>query len=334
VPLIEKDGIYRTVLPIFEQWLVDVGLTRLAADSLSQDLAADAIREEDNARVLARELVELTDAWPTYRGKHIGPEEVRAWLDQRPSNHEQRALFNILKATRFLSEADVLDKIKSALLTVTGMVDPAVRKKTTDRRNDIIVTYVDGEGKSGQKYASMYAEENLISVKSIFSPTNFDEAYQRHLELHGDPKAIIIVDDMVGTGKSLAANIKKFHDDHLVKLPEDGPLVLAFALLATKDGQQTLLRELSKLSYNQMNFRACEILDDSASIFSGERGVFATSDEKDRAKALATDIGATIYKRNPLGYGGQELCIVFPTTVPNNSLPLLHTYSKKTGQQW
>jgi hypothetical protein len=332
--LIEKDGIYRTVLPIFEQWLVDVGLTRLAADALSQDLAADAIQEEDNARVLARELVELTSAWPTYRGKHVGPEEVRAWLDQSPSNHDQRALFNILKATRFLSEADVLDRIRSALLTVTGMVDAVVRKKATDRRNDIIVTYVDGEGKSGQKYASMYAEENLINIKSILPPTNFDEAYQKHVELHGSPKAIVIVDDMVGTGKSLAANIKTFHDDHLAKLPEDGPLVLAFALLATKDGQQTLLREMSKLSYNQMNFRAGEILDENASVFAGDKGVFASSDERDRAKALAIDIGASIYKRSPLGYGGQGLCIVFPTTVPNNSLPLLHTYSKRTGRQW
>lgn len=332
--LTEKDGVYRAVLPIFEQWLVDIGLTRLAADALSQDLAADALREEDNARVLAGELVELTKKWPTYRGKRIGPEEVRAWLDQRPRNHDQRALFNLLKATRFLSEVDVLDRIKSALLTVTGMVDASVRKKATDRRNDIIVTYVDGEGKSGQRYASMYAEENLINVKSILSPANFGEGYQKHVELHGAPKVIVMVDDMVGTGKSLAANIRTFHDNHLIDLPDDGPLVLAFALLATKDGQQTMLRELSKLSYNHLNFRAGEILDESASVFSEESGVFASNDEKERAKALATDIGATIYKRNPLGYGGQSLCIVFPTTVPNNSLPLLHSYSKKPGQQW
>ncbi len=330
----ERDGTYRTVLPIFEKWLVDIGLTRLAADALSQDLAADAIREEDNARVLASELVALTQTWPTYRGKHIGPEEVRAWLDQRPSNHEQRALFNILKATRFLSEADVLDQIRSARLTVIGMVDAAVRTKATDRRNDIIVTYVDGEGKSGQKYASMFAEENLISVKCILSPIDFGQAYRIHTEKNGAPKVIVIIDDMVGTGKSLAANMKTFHDHHLSELPEDGPLVLAFALLATKEGQQTMLRELSKLSYNQIDFRAGELLDENASVFSGDRGAFASSDDRDRAQALATDIGATIYKRSPLGYGGQALCIVFPTTVPNNTLPLLHTFSKRAGPQW
>ncbi|MBL4874787.1 MAG: ATP-binding protein [Rhodobacteraceae bacterium] len=332
--LVERDGLYRTVLPIFELWLVDIGLTRLASDALSRDLAADALREEDEARVLSHELVSLTREWPTYRGKHVGAEEVRAWLDQCPSSRDQRSLFNILKATRFLSEADVLERIRSARLTVIGMVDAAVRRKTTERRNDIIITYVDGEGKSGQKYASLYAEENLVNVKSILPPTNFDVMYRQHVEQHGDPKIIVIVDDMVGTGKSLAANMKLFHDNHLAMLPEDGPLVLAFALLATKEGQQKMLRELSKLSYSRMDFRAGELLDESASLFSGPKGVFATVEEKDRAKALATDIGATIYKRAPLGYGGQALSVVFPTTVPNNSLPLLHSYSKRAVPQW
>ena len=45
--LVEADGCYRTVLPIFQLWLLDIGLTRLAADALSQDLATEAQRAED-----------------------------------------------------------------------------------------------------------------------------------------------------------------------------------------------------------------------------------------------------------------------------------------------
>lgn len=332
--LAEQDGQFQTVLPIFELWLVDIGLSRLASDALSQDLASDVVREENDARVLSHELVKLTQQWPTYRGKHIGAEDVRAWLDQRPSSRDQRLLFNILKSTRFLSEAEVLECIRTARLTLIGMIDAVVRKKATERRNDIIITYVDGEGKSGQKYASLYAEENLVDVRSILAPQNFERTYRQHVERHGQPKAIVIVDDLVGTGRSLAANIRTFHDNHLSMLAEDGPLVLAFALIATKEGQQRMLRELGKLSYNQLDFRAGEILDANASLFFGTKGIFASEDEKDRAQALATDIGATIYKSSPLGYGGQALCIVFPTTVPNNCLPLLHSHSKRSGPKW
>lgn len=332
--LVESGGQYCTVLPIFQLWLVDIGLTRLAADALSQNLAADAQRAEDQARVLSEELIALTNSWPTYRGRHVGPEEVRAWLNQRESSRDQRALFSILKATRFLSEADVLGRIRSARLTLLGIIEAAVRRKQTDRRSDVVITYVDGEGKSGQRYASTYAEENIIAVNAILPPASFEAAYRRHVEQHGVPKAIIIIDDIVATGTSLSANIKAFHNKHLSLLEADRPLVLAFALLATSQGQATMLRELSALEYDRLDFRAGEVLNDDASLFSGEKGVFATPEERDRAKAIAIDVGATIYKKEPLGYGGLGLSIVFPTTVANNSLPLLHSRGKGAGTQW
>jgi hypothetical protein len=332
--LVESDGRYRAVLPIFQLWLLDVGLTRLAADALSQNLAADAQRAEDQARVLSEELVSLTASWPTYRGKHVGPEEVRAWLNQRPSNRDQRALFAILKRTKFLSEADVLERIRSARLTVLGMIEAAVRRKHTERRTDVVITYVDGEGKSGQRYASMYAEENLVSVDAILPPTAFQDAYIRHVEQHGAPKAIVMIDDLVATGTQLSTNMKKFIGEHLELLHRDKPLVLAFALLATPQGQATMLRELSQLSYDKIDFRAGEILDDTATMFTGEKGTFPTMEEHDRAKALAREIGTKIYSKAPLGFGGLGLGIVFPTTVPNNSLPLLHSRGKGAGTQW
>ncbi len=332
--LVESDGNYRAVLPIFEFWLVDIGLTRLAADALSQNLAADAQRAEDDARVLSEELVELTRNWPTYRGRHVGPEEVRVWLNQRASSRDQRALFSILKATRFLAESDILERIRSARLTVLGVIEAAVRRKATDRRADVVITYVDGEGKSGQKYASLFAEENLISVDAILPPTSFQAAYAAHVEKHEAPKVIVIIDDLVATGNSLASNITKFHNENLSLLEESKPLVLAFALLATAEGHATMLRELSSLSYDRLDFRAGELLQSDASIFRGERGAFASSEDRDRAQAVATDIGATIYKRSPLGFGGLGLSVVFPTTVPNNSLPLLHSRGKGAGTQW
>lgn len=332
--LVEKDGAYRAVLPIFQLWLADVGLTRLASDALSQNLADEAQRADDAARVLSEELVALTRGWPTYRGKPVGSEEVRAWLNQRPGNRDQRALFTILKSTRFLSEADVLERIRTARLVVLGLADAAVRRKATERRSDIVITYVDGEGKSGQKYASLYAEENLVATTAILPPSSFQSAYDEHVKQHGVPKVIVIIDDIVGTGKSLSENIEKFYYQNVDRLKSDNPLVILFSLLSTKDGEQTIRNTLSKLDYSKIDFRAGEILDDNAAIFSGEKGVFATVEERDRAQALALEIGATIYKNAPLGFGDQGLNIVFPTTVPNNCLPLLHSRGKGATPQW
>ena len=40
-----------------------------------------------------------------------------------------------------------------------------IQKKRNDRRDDILVTYVDGPAKSGASYAALYAEENGILGK-------------------------------------------------------------------------------------------------------------------------------------------------------------------------
>ena len=56
--------------------------------------------------------------------------------------------------------------------------------------------------------------------------------------------------------------------------------------------------------------------------------------KEEEAEALCRDIGSTIYKRSPFGFGGLGLLVVFPTTVPNNTLPMLHSASKEVDRAW
>ena len=79
---------------------------------------------------------------------------------------------------------------------------------------------------------------------------------------------------------------------------------------------------ISALTYDDIDFRAGEMLTEDAFAFAGETGVFGTVSDRDRARALAEDIGAHIYPDNPLGYGGQGLLLVMPMTVPRCRLDL------------
>jgi hypothetical protein len=84
-----------------------------------------------------------------------------------------------------------------------------------------------------------------------------------------------------------------------------------------------------------IEFRSCEILPKEAFAFPPETTVWAYAGEEARARALCVDLGSHIYQRNPLGYGGMGLLVVFPTTVPNNSLPILHSHSRQgSGRTW
>jgi hypothetical protein len=333
--LVESLGTYDFKLPMFRAWLMGVGLSRLANDRLSEELAGIDEQLQEEARVTAEEIVALADSWPPYRGKEIGPERIRAWLSQRSSQRDQRLLFTLLKSLRVVSTEENLRRLRLAGHVIRDAIGPSIGKSASERtRDDIVITYVDGEGKSGQRYASDLAEENKISRKAILPPSSFDKAlreYIRTVRKGTPPKAVVIVDDVVATGKSLARNVGRFIQQHSTLLAETKPKVMIYALFATEQGTDRVRTAISTMQYDDVDFRAGEILDEDVFAFAGETGVFGIKADRDRAKAMAEDIGAHIYPDSPLGYDNQGLLLVMPNTVPNNTLPILHSSSKTTA---
>jgi hypothetical protein len=327
--LAESQGLYIFKLPIFEQWLTDVGATQLAADSLTAELANSALVEEMALSVRADEIAALVERWPTYRGRHIGSEEVRAWLQQVDGSRNQRLLFELLDRIDFLSEARVREMLEQSFSFLQPLPEFVIRRRS-DRRTNIIVTYVDGEGKSGYSYASIFAEANLIAGDCIFPPGEFAIRMTRHVAAGGRVDSIVIVDDMVGTGKSLLGNVEKFVGANSDSIPSSVPIRL-ISLVATSDGQRRILDGIGKLDRADIDFRPCKVLGDDSFAFPESVIGWSSNDDRDRAKALCLDLGKKIYSANPLGFGGKGLLLVFPTNTPNNSLPILHTPSRVGG---
>jgi hypothetical protein len=189
------------------------------------------------------------------------------------------------------------------------------------------VTYVDGEGKSGQYYASRYAEENGVSQRSIVSPRDFSTNLAAYVERYGDISAIVVVDDIVATGNSLARNMRGFLGEHQPLLRKLDVPIIALALAATAEGEDRVISEIKKIEWADFNLRICDPLSERDFAF-GNNAIWVDQEERERAQALCTDLGANIYPDNPLGYGGHGLLVVFPHTCPNNSLPILHSSAR------
>jgi hypothetical protein len=333
--LSEKAGVHEFRLPLFRDWLVDVGLNRVGTDTLGDEVAARFQAAEDSAYVQSAEIADVLTKWHIYQGREIGIEQVRAWLNQVESKQDQRLLFKVLGQVRFFSEVEIRSMLKTAHSAVRQYLPPFIQRRRSERRLDVIVTYIDGQGKSGQYYASRYAEENGILTKSIIPPDEFARS-ARDYETKNEVmvQAVVIVDDIIASGKSISDNLRRFVNKNKLFLGRKNLVVIVVALSSTVEGEAFVREALSDGFPTDIDLRICEPLDPKLQAFHPLNGLWATQEELDRAKALCTQIGSRIYADNPLGFGGMGLLVVFPQTCPNNSLPLLHSSGRGESHPW
>lgn len=140
---------------------------------------------------------------------------------------------------------------------------------------------------------------------------------------------VVIVDDLAATGKSLAGNVTKFLDANRQWFMEQSVGILVCTVACTTEASALLEREFGKLANPGVEFRTAELLGERDYAFSHGNDIWSDGNERDAAKSLCTDLGVFIYgKRGALGYGGLGLLSVFPNSIPNNDLPILHSASR------
>ena len=328
----EAGNCFELVLPIFHMWLVDVGAAHLAADRLSEEIADSILAQENAELIQSAEILKLVDGWPTYCGHTVGTDDVRAWIEQVPSKREQRILFQLLTRLRVYGEPAVREKLRNLHEILRESLPVFVQRRRNERRVDILVTYVDGPAKSGASYAALYAEENGILASLVVAPESLHAKYEEQLANDKEVNAIVIVDDIAATGRTFADLLLKFVIEHRSIL--ENMKLRAFALVATPEGQTRIDETLRKFRDLDIDFRAAEVLSPSDRAFPADLSGWENDDRREKAQSLCRDLGCRIYKNQPFGVGGLGLLVVFPTTVPNNTLPILHSPSKQGDQRW
>ena len=88
--------------------------------------------------------------------------------------------------------------------------------------------------------------------------------------------------------------------------------------------RQGLSRVLETAECGKLGLEVCEMLEERHYAFGDDLGFWESDLEKQQAKSMATDLGARVDKRRPLGYREQGLLLTFYRNCPNNSLPILH----------
>ena len=330
--MVEEGSGFTVLLPIFEKWLVDSGASQIATVGMSEEIASGVMEAENEELVKASEIVELVEGWPTYRGRRVGTEEVRAWIEQVESKRHQRLLFSLLQRAKVYSETMVRERLRGLHDSFKPTLPRFVQTRRREERSDVVVTYLDGAGKSGAYYASLYAEENSISARLVVAPELLNRRCLEEAKRGNNIGAVILIDDIVATGRTLDRLLRKFVDEAGEAL--DRRVLRVGAVVAAPEGRERVARMVKEFEGLDIEFRAGEVLGEADRAFPAGSIGWEASQRREEAEALCRDIGSRVYRRSPFGFGGLGLLVVFPTTVPNNSLPILHSPSKQMDKPW
>ena len=340
----EKDSI-NFKIPFFGLWVKEKGVNTIVEDKLGDDLAKKNQKIEDDAYVKSDEITAVVEKWPTYKGRQITTDLVRKWLGQVENNRERRLLFTLLQNIRFFTELEIREKLE--LIHKNTTVDTISeftwdsrsgekkRQQKRKTRRDILITYLDGEAKSGQYYAAKYADQNGIYSECVFNSEEFEKKAQEHERKNQITiKSVVIIDDLAGTGNTVISCLKEFFKHNLSFLKERSAKVIVGILASTIEGELEINNFINENDIEEnIVIRFAETLHPKNYAFNPEHSIWLNETDMYEAKSLLLDIGSKLVKNNPLGYKQQGLLLVFPDRCPNNSIPILHK-SQTEGFKW
>ena len=334
--MVEDNNEFIVRIKLFERWLISEGINIIIIDQLGDELSDQKRRQEDDAYIHPDEIVNLANRWPLYQGSKITTDIIRSWLQQIESQISQRLLFTLLKNIRFPEEAETNSMLIDAHDSLKSYFQGAkhITRKRSDRRQDIIVTYIDGAGKSGAYYAPKYCRENLLSTKSNTEIEAINKKLRQSIDKSIPLSGIVIIDDFIGTGNSISSNMKLFIDKNINELRLLNVPIKVIAIFSTMEGEDNVRSSFSKLNYHDIDLHICETLDEKHYAFTDNSNIWKSDDDKIQAKQICQSYGSKLSKRAPLGFKNQGLLLVFPRNCPNNSLAILHSKKSKAGFTW
>jgi hypothetical protein len=316
---------YEPTVGVFADWLVESGFSMLVADQLGDQLAEAKQAQEDEAYVRADEIMNVVSDWDLYQGRRVDAEQVRAWLSQVESNLEQRLLYKLLQNLRFVRDPEVREQFSFAHSWIRSRLPVIVKTSRSQRRDDVMVAYVDADGKSGAYYAGIYANANDIVSDNVTSASEINRAVER--KGADSLRGVVVVDDVIGTGNNLIERLSEL-SECLKTLGIGTKIPLSVVVLcATGAGERRVRRHIGD-SLPNSDLEVCESLERKHYAFGDTVGFWASAEGMAAAKALLTNLGARVQKRKPLGFGDQGLLLTFARNCPNNSLPILHRAGK------
>lgn len=302
-------------VPLFERWLGHQGISAVITADVA-DAAAEQRLQREKLKVSSGEIEALLETWgKRYRGEMLNEDIVLRWLRQFGEENSQRAMFSLLKATRFVTWpylGEKMDEVDAIVRRDLKRVIDSKKKK----QGYVVVSCLDGVAKSGMEMGRLYADRANVYLPNIVDTSGIKALVRKN----SDVKVVLFLDDFVGTGTQ-AKDYLKMHDVLIRELREQGLRTLFVTVIAHTKGAKSLEQFIEKRGLG-LEFHALEYVSEDDRIFRGKNTRFKDEDRRRDAESICAHWGQKLEARHPMGYGELELALVLERGCPNNSLPV------------
>ena len=321
-----SEGGFSFKVPFFKEWIRERGIHDLIATFSELDSALETKQREEKEKISPSEIVSLSEKWGNYKGISINEDKIKAWIEQFGRPRDQRLIFKILNKLRFYSDSFVREKMPEFYGIIRRELVTKVESRKL-KRSDILISYLDGPAKSGAHFARLFAEEAKVLVGNVVEKSQIS----KRLKKNTDIKALVFLDDFVGTGQSASDYIKELETDIGDDLRNKDIKIFFFAVVAYVKGWKKLEQVVISSSLN-ISPHCSEYLTESSQCFNAKSEIYPDNDDRREAKRIAEYWGKKLEKKWPLGFGNLELAVVFERGCPNNTLPIL--WKDSTSNPW
>jgi hypothetical protein len=136
-------------------------------------------------------------------------------------------------------------------------------------------------------------------------------------------RAVVILEDFIGTGTKAQTRLKELHSKWTESPDWREDVDIFFVAVCGFDrGVDKVQRVGQRLDWS-FNMIVDNELGDTDRCFGEESEFFSSPENRERARDICFDKGQHLEPSNPLGYGDTEAAICFEYRCPNNSLPVL-----------
>lgn len=338
--VIERDTIspnrFRIKVNLFESWLKSGGAHQIRQGFGQYEYTIRPLKEY---ALFPEEIIQIAEGL-VYRGENIDRILVETWLRQFGDEYNQRLAYKVLcrlKETGFYS----VEKFNHALETLFKKAVASVNgwAQVVDKRliRNVLVCFVDPVGKSGATIVTEFRRVNQIYNRLCGSLEEIAEILGGRSDLSQYINRerrwlLFMVDDFIGTGRQGSEYLIKAIETLDQKAPNWESLCHPFYSLVC--GFEDAAESIELASGNRVQAIIADPLEDKDRAFSPRAGIFLDDRERNIAKSLFSKIGMSLEKKHPLGYGASEALIVFPNSIPNNTLPVFYKQGHYEGRLW